>query len=133
MLSKFLPARAVNEEPAALIDLDSILTESKPIKWRGKVHYIKPILLDEFMAATEAMARMENMRVTAKEKPPTTEEMLDAYAAFVSSVCDTIGKEEIKQMSLAQVGALVQAIMDHIKGSKEAKKKLEQMTTTTSS
>jgi flagellar motor switch protein FliM len=124
MLSRLKPARSKMEETAEVVsDLDSIIVNPVAIKWNGKSHILKPITTAEYLKAAEAMARMDALRAKARNDV-TVEELVDVYVDVIGSVCDTITKKDILNMTQAQVGALIQAVLDHVTGRIHGKKKL---------
>ena len=118
-LINFKPSRSkVLEDVDLVSDLDALI--EKPITFRvlGKIHKIKPISTKEFFRVLNSLDRLN--RLNRLDGKFTDKDLLDAYVELVGSVCETIGKSEILQMSQAQVIALVQLIIDSISGKTHA-------------
>lgn len=112
MLSKLLPARPKANGPIA--DLDAIVAEAVPFKFQGRLHFIKPITLREFLKFTQANADF-HARLTSDSKL-TADELASEYEKVIQSVCDSITKKHILSMEQAQVAALYQLIIDAVTG-----------------
>lgn len=94
-------------------DLDLMISRPIRIKCLGRVHTIKPITNLVFFEVTEGLSRIDRMRSTEKFDK---DEFLDAYGDLFSKVCDTIGRSEVERMEWSQRGALLQLILDLIRG-----------------
>lgn len=125
-LSKIKPARTAAMEAEIVSDLDAIVVKPVSILWQGHAHVLKPISTKEFLLATEAMAKMDAL--SKQGTGVKMEELVDVYAGVIGSVCDTIGKRELMQMSQAQVGALLQTVVDHVTGRIHAPEKKSPVT-----
>jgi hypothetical protein len=112
MLSRFLPARQKTSGPIA--DLDAIVAEAVPFKFQGRVHFIKPITLREFLKFTQANADFHSRLIG--EAKLTADELAGEYEKVIQSVCDSITKKHILQMEQAQIAALYQLIIDTVTG-----------------
>lgn len=126
MLELFRPARPSSHGDTQVVsDLDAICVKPVAIQWQGRTHVLKPITTAEFLRASEAMAKMDAL--TKKDKDQIKlDELVDAYANVIASVCDTITRKDVLKMSQAQVGALIQVIIDHVTGRIHAEKKSPQ-------
>lgn len=125
MLKRLLPTRTQATPPGPIADLDAIVAEAVPFKFQGKVHFIKPITLREFLRFTQANAVfLERLK---SETAMTADQLASEYEAVIQSVCDTITKRHILEMEQAQVAALYQLIIDTVTGQvstpEESKKK----------
>lgn len=78
--------------------------------------------------------KYQSLIQTKDLKSETGEEFINAYGDFFTSVCDTIGRKEVAMMSIAQVAALTQLILDAISGRAQVtdskKKPIEKKLTT---
>lgn len=110
---KLWPSRTQKQKSDLVADLDALLDESIGFRLHGKDHDIRPISAKEFFKFTNAYARLSELSET-KEIP--AEKLIEGYYEVFSSVCDTITLEDVKQMSLAQVGALFQLIIETVSG-----------------
>lgn len=109
----FKPARTKVQDTDIVSDLDALIEKPIAIKLLGKIHVIKPINTATFFQVTNALAKMDAMK---NEPNYTKDQLIDSYTMIFSSVCDTIGKEEIECMTQAQVGALFKIVLDTITG-----------------
>ena len=130
MKSKFWPTRskAVSDtEPVT--DLDAIVAEPVPFRFKGKIHFLKPFSLEEFLKFTNAQTRLTNSLSSTEQISP--KELAEKYHSVISSVCDTITVQDILSMEQAQVAALYQLVIDLVTGQvdigdgKKKRKKLD--------
>jgi hypothetical protein len=112
--------KAKEAEKDVTIDLDAIIEDTQYVRFQGMVHEIKPILVEEFFALAVAMAKLNEIKTAAVV---TTDEVVSAYHAFIGPACPTITKEMILKASHAQIYALIEFIVGHIKGRAHEKKK----------
>lgn len=126
-LFKFKPSRlaAQNDSALPIVDLDQIIAEPIYFRFQGTTHKLRPINTAEFLMATQSLAKMDALR---KKDEIKQDELISAYASLISSVCDSIGVKEIYQMTQAQLGALVQLILDHLQGKAGQDLKKKQVT-----
>jgi len=108
------PARQQKLDPSkVIVDLDALVSEPQTFKWAGKVHVIKPITVETFFKVTQNIAKLDQLR----DPSTLTQEMfVNAYTDVFSSVCDTISSKDVETMTIPQRGALLQYILDCIKG-----------------
>jgi len=112
MLKRLLPTRQASQGPIA--DLDAIVAEAVPFKFQGRVHFIKPITLREFLKFTQANSEFHQR--LSSDGAITSDQLADEYEKVIGSVCDTIKKKHILQMEQAQVAALYQLVIDAVTG-----------------
>jgi len=110
---------SAKEQPdvAPVADLDAIIADPIPFRFKGKIHYIKPIELGEFMKF--ANAQVELSKSSEVDSLLTAEMLAKRYHKVVSSVCDSISLDDIMEMSQAQIAALYQLVVDAITGQVE--------------
>lgn len=114
---RFRPAReAATEQVVA--DLDSLIVKPTPFRFNGKIHHIKPISTEVFFSIVNEIAHMETLR---KKDDITAEELIDGYTRLIGSACDTIKRHDIENMTQAQVGALLQLVLDVVSANTEKK------------
>jgi len=113
---RLLPLRQKKTEPIGpIVDLDAIVSDPTPFRFKGKIHIIKPISFKEFLKFT---ASQSNFVSTLNSNTQVTPDQLaDGYHQIISAVCDTITIQDIKDMEQAQIGALYQLILDVVTGS----------------
>lgn len=104
------PAR--NDIPV-VSDLDSMIADSVPFRFAGKIHYIKPISVLEFYQYTQALGKLMELKDSEKV---TGEELVDCYFNLFKSVCDTITHTDIEKMTTAQAAALFSLTIDCVSG-----------------
>lgn len=111
------------ESRGPVVDLDAIIEDTNYVKFMGKTHEIKPIMVSEFFALANSWASVELLK---KQDKVTVDNVVDAYHAVIFPVCPTISKDMIRKASAAQLAALVQFITDIMNGrmTEEKKKKL---------
>jgi hypothetical protein len=91
-LFKVKASRPENKDCEIVVDLDAIVEDTVSFKLHGKVHDIKPVLVKDFFKLANAM----NVLLTLRQKEQlTTEEVMEGFHSLISSVCDTITREDI--------------------------------------
>jgi hypothetical protein len=113
MIRKLWPARTKALEEAPVADLDAIVAEPVPFRSKGKVHYLKPFSLAEFLKFVNAKGNLEKAMTGSALTP---EHLAHAYHAVIAAVCDTITVDDILSMEQVQVAALYQLVIDMVTG-----------------
>jgi len=109
-------SKAENKEDVEPItDLDAIIAEPVSFRYKGKVHILKPMHLDEFLKFTNAQARLLNS-VDKDDVALNPRELAKRYHQVLSAVCDTITVDDILEMEQVQVAALYQLVIDVVTG-----------------
>jgi hypothetical protein len=119
----FRPARneaAFKGEGLVVADLDKMVVQPLAFRYGDRVHFIKPVDVQNFLIVTERIAVLDRMQ---KAKELSGAELVRAYADLIASMCDTIKIDDVRKMSQAQVGALYQLILDAVTGRAYAEKK----------
>lgn len=111
------PARETAKAAVVIADLDKLIAEPIAFRFDGKTHLINPISTKEFFRVTANLAKMDELKAKSEV---SAEELIDAYTNLISSVCETIGRKEIENMTQAQVGALFQLVLDCVTGKAQA-------------
>lgn len=115
------PARpVVPENTRVVVDLDRLAAEPVGFKWRGKVHLIKPMTTQQYLSTCNEWAYLESV---AKKKDANEEDIVEAYVRLFSTVCSTLGRQDVYDMSLPQRGALMQQIFEIVSGKAFSEKK----------
>lgn len=113
---KLWPTRTkAAKEVEPVTDLDVIVSEPVPFRYKGKIHYLKPMQLDEFLKFTNAQAHLMDA-IRKDDVTLTGVQLAERYFAVISSVCDTIVLDDILNMEQAQVAALYQLVIDLVTG-----------------
>jgi len=108
-----MPARISYDDVKVVADLDRMISDPVGFRFQGKIHVIKPMTQEVFLRAASAFAKMDQMR---KDPVYDPEKLIAVYVDLFNKVCDTIGENEIRSMTDAQRGAVVQQIVDCITG-----------------
>ena len=126
MLKKLRPARSMNQEAVVVSDLDALVDTPVAFKFQGETHVINPLTAGEFLQVYEAFAKIE---ILVNEKNITAQEVVEAYTELFSSVCKTITKRHVEEMTQAQSAALFQLVLQSVTGKAqvEAQKKNPQI------
>lgn len=114
MLFNLKPTRQAKEEETHIVaDLDAIDVRPAKFKWDGKIHEIRAVNTFEYLKVTEIFARMDML---SKRSDFTVQELAEVYADLITSVCDTIKRDDVYKMTNQQIGALFQLILDQVSG-----------------
>jgi hypothetical protein len=112
---KLWPSRTKAQGVEPVTDLDVMVAEPIPFRYKGVIHYLKPMQLDEFLKFTNAQFHL--MEAIKKEDVKlTANDLANRYHAVIASVCDTITLDDILNMEQAQVAALYQLVIDLVTG-----------------
>lgn len=117
------------DTPVVVLDLDAIVTEELRVRVNGRIVTIRPIDVEEYINVTEAMGRLEELQSRPRADVDINE-MVDAYYKVFSAVTKDLTKQQVYDMKLPQMGALLQGIIDHLGGKntpEELKKKIRDM------
>lgn len=110
---KFLPSRqkqkAKGLAPVMVSDLDAMISQPVSFKVLGKTHVIQPLTVQQFTQFAFAYSQIMALH---NQEVVTPDELVEAYYKMVSSVCDTVTKEDISKMSQQQVAGLFQIMVD---------------------
>lgn len=94
-------------------DLDKLVAEPVSFKLHGKVHTLNPVTVEEFWKFSEAMTKMNEL---TKRDGVTIEEVKLGYLTIFQALCPTITEQDVSNMTQPQVGALLQFVVDTIRG-----------------
>lgn len=116
-MKKFWPTRQAhrNRDIEPVTDLDALIAEPVPFRYNGKIHNIKPIALDEFLKFTNAQANLMDA-IKKDDVKLTADDLAGRYHSVISSLCDTISLDDVRNMSQPQVAALYQLVIDQVTG-----------------
>ena len=104
-------------------DLDALVSEPIAFRFNGEIHEIKPVTTIELFSFTTAFAEIQE--ISSRGEQVTVSELVDAYARVISSVCPTITRAHVEDMTQPQVGALFQLVMDSVVGKAHAQPGVE--------
>lgn len=104
-------------------DLDDLISKSYAIKFKGKMHLIKPLSVQEYYSLAKALARLA--QIENLEQIDATE-LVNAYYDLFSSVCETITLKDVEAMEQPQIAAFLATILDRFapKESQDEKKNI---------
>jgi len=123
MLTRLIPTRnKMRAEGSVVADLDALLNESVYFKLHGKTHEIKPLSAKQFLILTNNLGHLLDLKEKSEITP---DELVDRYYDLVSSCCETISKDDIKNMTQQQIAGLFQLVMDALTGKAQAQSKHE--------
>lgn len=111
MISKLWPARSAKQPDGPIVDLDAIIAEPVPFRFRGKIHVLEPIDLESFLKFTSAQAELMRT-LNDKENPLGADEFAQKMHRLYSSVCKTLTLQDVQKMEQSQVAALYQLVLD---------------------
>jgi len=116
MLTNVKPSRSKASDNV-VIDLDSLVLEPFSFKLNGVVHQIKPISTEQFFKITNYLARLNNFQKEIKETGKIEQaDILLTYNQLFVEACDTLTAEDITGMEIPQRAALLELIIDVVKG-----------------
>lgn len=111
---KLWPARTQALDIGPVADLDAIVADPIPFRFKGKIHVLKPIALDDFLKFTNAQAEL--LRAANDEVKLSAKELATKYHRLFASVCETISLDDVLGMEQVQIAALYQLIIDMTTG-----------------
>lgn len=122
LFQKLRPTRQKYLESAtnSVADLDAMLVEPVSFKLHGKTHVIKPLNVEQFMILSVALVDIMELQ---KQQNISPETLIEKYYALISSACDSITKQDIREMSQQQVSALFNIVIETITGKVFTEKK----------
>jgi hypothetical protein len=111
-------------EATIVSDLDAMVANPIAFRLHGKVHHLNPVTVKEFFAYSNALLSIQTLQ---SKSDLSDEEIVDLYAKLIQSVCTSITKDDVKNLTHAQATALLNLIIEHITGrahvSEDEKKK----------
>lgn len=119
-----MPARqnAVSSNSTPLIaDLDAMLVEPVAIKVLGKNHIIAPITNEQFFLIVKAWQELDDVK--RETKSPDVAVMLDKYHKVITIALPKLARKDMDQMSVQQIGALLQIVVGTVTGETYGEKK----------
>jgi hypothetical protein len=110
-------SRSLNTNIVA--DLDAILVEPVCFVLHGSEHIIRPLTTEQFFRLTSEYTKL--LEIQRSDKIDTSD-LIDKYYGFVSTVCDSVSRKDIENMTQQQVGALLNLIIGILTGETFKKK-----------
>lgn len=108
--------QSAEPETRVFVDLDRLLSDKVGFRFKGQIHYLNPIDTRTFFQVCNEMSALDSL---AKKESVTVEALIKAYIKIFESVCDTINKDMVMQMTPPQCAALLQYVMDVVRGRTE--------------
>ena len=113
MFGRLRPSRSQANEVKVVVDLDRLVSESVGFMLHGTVRRIKPITQEQFFFVINELAALDSMRLG---KEYTLEDLRKAYLSLFKKACEPIDDNDLKRMTDSQIAALVQQIVDCVRG-----------------
>lgn len=111
-LFRLRPARDQAQESRVIVDLDKLVSEPQTFRWKGRTHRIRPISTQTFFELTEKVSALEKLN----QPGVTKEDFVSAYTEVFQAACPTIKRKDVEEMEISQRGALLQFVLDCIRG-----------------
>lgn len=113
-------------EQLPIVDLDALVVEDTPFKFKGVTRRIRPITTMNFMRYANAVAQMK-MLLSKETLDVDAERALKAYVDIFLEVIPDITIEEYREMKAVQLQALLNLVFESVGGKTqgEAKKKVQ--------
>lgn len=108
--------KTTEPEPMIIRDFDKLIAEPVAFKLHGRVHRVNPITVQEFWKFSEAMIELQRLSQTKDVK---IGQLTEGYLLLFRSVCPSIDLSDVEAMTQPQVAALLQFIVDTIKGASQ--------------
>lgn len=116
MWGRFKPSRAA-AEVRIVVDLDRLVSEPMGFMLHGQARRIKPMTQETFLRVTNEIAALDMLRLKRDFDP---EKLRKAYLSLFEKACEPITDADLKRMTDAQIGALVQNIIECVTGRAQA-------------
>lgn len=114
MFGRFRPRRQeADQSVRVVVDLDRMLGELPGFKYRGKVYQIRAMDTAVWLRLCEELAALN---LLMRKEGFNRKEIRDRYYRLLVKAVDGISFEDVDQMTDAQLGAVVQLIVDCITG-----------------
>ena len=111
---KLMPARTQALGSArGIADLDAMLVEPVGFKLLGRDHVMRPLSVEQFFRVTTKWAELEAIRA---DKEINVEALLDKYHEIISAAVPTVKREDMDKMSMQQIGAVLQLVVETVTG-----------------
>jgi len=121
LLKTLRPARQeASADTRIVVDLDRLAAEPIGFRFKGRVHTIKPITTERFLVAMNEWAELMALE---KQTKLDQQKVIDRFVNIFAAVCDTITRQDVLDMTLAQRGALLQQVFEIITGKAFSEKK----------
>lgn len=98
------------ESPAIVADLDALEGREGVVVFQGKRHRLIKLNTARFFKICNSYARLGEL--ANRKGEITTPEYLNAYVELFSTCCPSLKREHVNAMSVEQVAATTQGIMD---------------------
>lgn len=109
--------KSIPKDVELISDIDAILAQPIYFRLHGKVRSIKPVSTENFLKYTAALSGFYGLR---EQKNVTPDELINAYHELAKSISDDISRDDICQMTQAQVAAMFTLILKSVSGEAQA-------------
>lgn len=106
---------AAKQDDGPISDLDAIIVKSVPFRFKGKIHRLDPINLEDFLKFTSAQATLMTA-MSNQELQLSAKDLAQKIFNVFSSVCSTLTLDDVLAMEQVQVAALYQLVLDMVTG-----------------
>jgi len=111
------PARTQARPVKIVADFDALVSQEIGFKLHGESYILKPVNTEDSMRLTLALERANKLSAQREQDNSVTlEDICQAYLDFISPLCPQMTMDTLKQMTLAQIHALVGLIIRHMMG-----------------
>lgn len=116
------PARqqAIQSTANVIADLDALVAERVAFRFKGQAHFIEPVTTKEFYQYVNASNQVLNV---IRDPQATATQVIDAAHRVIASVCKTISREDVENMTQPQIGALLTLVVETVTGKSQVEKK----------
>ncbi len=110
---KLRPARP---EVKVIADIDEIISQPIGFRFNGRIYTIQPISTRVFVHVAQELQSFTQLLKKKETEEITEDEIYNSYYRWVKSVCPEISQADIRKMTVAQLNALMNLIIEHMTG-----------------
>lgn len=120
MFGRFKPARD-QQDVKVVVDLDRMVLEQRGFRFNGKVYMVKPMKHKIWLGVCNELAALN--LIANSGKPFDRAQVRKTYWKLISKAVDGLSSAAVEQMTDAQMGALVQLVIECVTGKAYVEKK----------
>ena len=100
-----------------MVDLDKLIAEPIYFQFRGKAYKVEPVTTARFVKMVQSLGRIQGL-LDKKDTDgiKSTSEVYDVYEEFITTLCPHISRQDIELMSMGQIAALTNLLINHMMG-----------------
>lgn len=121
-----MPTREMftSKDYTLVADLDAFIREPIAFKFGGKAYEISPVRTEDFMKMARSLDKVQKLLEQRKDGIDITDESItDAYHSLFAPLCPALSLEDVRQMTVAQLHAILQLFIRHLTGQELAPEK----------